>query len=112
MSDNRFTTSTEVPLPEAPAKKPSQPERPRAPHVPTIGQFYAEARGAIDARKVHLARVGMTPEHATALKMPDLDERPVPPMVATEALPEVNHATAEYEQPKRKLVEGLDQYQG
>lgn len=67
----------EIPLPFA--KKPAGPamEAPLAPPVPTIGAFFAESRALVDARRAHLGRVGMLPQHVDALRMPDLAEKPL-----------------------------------
>ena len=102
---------SEIPLPQGPAKKPAPAqERPGAAILPqplSLGQFYAEHRALVDARKAHLARVGMLPEHAKALAMPDLAETPVAPPVQTESLPEVNRASGEYEAPPLPRLMGV-----
>ena len=76
-----------------------------------MGSFYAEGRAQVDARRTHLSRMGILPEHATALKMPDLGETPLLPPLRTEQLPaEVPDV---YEPKKlRKLPEGGDILEG
>ena len=73
----------------------------------TVGSFFAQGRALVDARKMHLARVGMTPEHATALRMPDLEEKPAAPPAVGERLPEPNRAGA-YEPPKLPKLPGVN----
>ena len=89
-----MTVPTEIPLPEGP-----RPKRAPAPAAPplsdlalpaplTVGSFFAEHRALVDDRKPLLARVGMTPEHAAALRMPDLSDRPLVAPVLSEHLPD------------------------
>lgn len=102
----------QVPLPSALAKKP----KPIAPRegafvptpTPTVGSFFAQHRATIDARRMHLDRVGMLPEHANALRMPDLAEQPVAPAVHTESLPDVNVASDDYQQPRLPKLAGVE----
>ena len=68
-------------LPAAPAPAAATPEL-------TVGGFYAEHRGLVDARRDHLARLGMMPPHVAALARPDLSDKPIMPPVRGEDMPE------------------------
>ena len=74
----------------------------------TPGGFFAEHRALLDGRRTHLARMGMIPEHVTALRMPDIVDRPVPPSVHVDALPDVNMAADDYAAPKLPKLAGVD----
>lgn len=80
--------------------------QPLSHEMPSIGAFYAEGRALVDARRAHLARVGMTPEHAKALEMPDLAEKPMVQPVRTEDLPA--EAPPQYEPRKLPKLPGVN----
>lgn len=96
-------TTTEIPLPtdlKAPAKPAPRPVPPVVPALPatpappatapelSVGAFYAEHRALVDARRAPLARLGILPQHATALAMPDLSDAPLMPPARGEDMPE------------------------
>ena len=92
MSHEEQSITTDVPLarrPRAPVPARSEPTPANLlpPSTPPVGSFFAEGRALVDARRTHLARMGILPEHATALAMPDLGEKPLLPALATEQLP-------------------------
>jgi hypothetical protein len=91
MSTEENTITTDVPLaerPRAPAPVRSEPTPANLlPTAPAVGSFFAEGRAVVDGRRMHLARMGILPEHATALAMPDLGEKPLLPALRTEQLP-------------------------
>ena len=91
MSTDQNTIATDVPLaqrPRAPVPVRSEPTpADLLPQAPSIGSFYAEGRALVDGRRTHLARMGILPEQAAALAMPDLGETPVLPPLKTEQLP-------------------------
>ena len=99
MKLNDINTNLPLPEPRRPKAKPPTP----TPDL-TIGSFFAESKALADARKPHLARVGILPEQATALAMPDTMEKPVAPTVNTETLPEIVHAS-EYKPRKLPTLE-------
>lgn len=67
-----------VPLPDhgKPKFKPLEGESERL-RLGGVASFHDEHRKTVDGRKDHLARMGMIPQHVAALRMPDLDERPL-----------------------------------
>lgn len=67
----------EMPLLQKPARKPSLRADREAERL-SPGSFYAQHRALVDARKDHLARLGMDPMHVEALRMPDLGETTLP----------------------------------
>jgi hypothetical protein len=91
MSNHEESITTDVPLaarPRAPAPVRSEPTPANLlPAAPALGSFYAEGRALVDGRRMHLARMGILPEHATALAMPDLGEKAILPALKTEQLP-------------------------
>ena len=91
MSHEDKTVTTDIPLPprpQAPRRDAEKPARADAlPPAPTVGSFYAEHRALIDGRKADLARVGMLPEHAKALAMPDLSDKPLMLPLPAESMP-------------------------
>lgn len=131
---NDETITTDIPLAHRPkaaapasaaAHAPSYapvPGEPRAP-PPTVGGFMAEGRALVDARKVHLSRVGIGPHEpeparheaanrialptqANFLAMPDLRETPTPPAINMATLPE--KVTAGFEPRKLPKLAGVD----
>ena len=110
MSSHEETIATDVPLakrPRAPAPVRSEPTPANLlpPATPQVGSFYGEGRALVDARRTHLSRMGILPQHATALAMPDLGETPLLPQLKTEQLP--TEVPDVYEPKKlRRLPEG------
>ena len=43
----------------------------------SVGAFHAEGRALVDARRGHLARLGMDPLHVAALRMPTTADEPL-----------------------------------
>ncbi|HWH07901.1 MAG TPA: hypothetical protein VNX21_01795 [Candidatus Thermoplasmatota archaeon] len=87
--------TAEMPLPEKPRRRPTLREEREGERM-GVGSFYAQHRAVVDARRDHLARLGMDPAHVQALRMPDLKDEPLPargtlappvvlPVAATEA---------------------------
>lgn len=130
---NDETITTDIPLAHRPkaaapasaaAHTPSYapvPGEPRAP-PPTVGGFMAEGRALVDARKMHLSRVGIGPQpeparheaenlialptQASFLAMPDLRETPTPPAINMATLPE--NVTPGFEPKKLPKLAGVD----
>jgi hypothetical protein len=81
-----------------------------APKIETVdaplskGEFFAAGRAHVDARREHLARMGMDARHVDALRMPAA-EAPRAPPVHADALPEPNNATGVR---KRPALAGVD----
>ncbi|MFP5355176.1 MAG: hypothetical protein ACLGIK_08480 [Gemmatimonadota bacterium] len=82
-----------------------------------VGDFYSEHRKSIDARKAHLARVGITPpdvspardampSQADALAMPTTTERPILDASHPALVP--GAAPAEFAAPKLPKLPGVN----
>jgi len=63
------------------------------------GAFFAQGRAMVDARREHLARMGLDPRHVEALQMPKPDAVEAPPVHA-DAIPAPAQAAAKSYQPK------------
>ena len=100
--------TAEMPLPNKPHRRPTLREERESERL-SVGSFYAEQRKLVDARRDHLARLGMDPAHVAALKMPDLQDEPLPargtlspPVVpATARVAEVEETPTDAPAPKR-----------
>ena len=90
-----------VPFPKPKSKPQPEPSLLDAPL--SKGEFFAAGRAQVDARREHLARMGMDARHVEALRMPPA-EAPRAPPVASDALPEPNTAGPR----KRPALAGVD----
>lgn len=71
------------------------------------GAFFQEGRAMVDARREHLARMGMDPRHVDALRMPEPDAVQAPPVHA-DAIPEPAQAGAKPQPKKLPPLAGVD----
>lgn len=65
-----------LPLPQKPHRRPMLKESREAERL-SVGGFFAEHRAVVDARKDHLARLGMDERQASALRMPTREDEPL-----------------------------------